>query len=353
MASASAQAPVVKEGEVVTTKVERKLTEGFVYMDNVRKVLDVAKATSQNVVLFGKGGYGKSEYTLDYLREHGIDPFVQTMGTGMTTDRLFGGIDLKKFNEAGKIEYLVENSFMNHEYVIFEELFDAPDFILEQLKDILSSGVFRNGTQIFEIKTELIICCTNRTREEFSKNNSLKALMERFPLELEVKWEQHNRITYENLLNTKMGFADPLLTYILEQFAVAGKTLSPRIALTAAEIVDTCGPECLYFVADLNADSALLKQSITKFQGMLEIEKLRGELGGFAKEFAGVDLSTAEGLKAGTKINSKLFTAVTKLKSIKSDDSIITTTTELIKTFTKQYETNKKNLELLTGQTGA
>jgi hypothetical protein len=38
-----------------------------------------------------------------------------------------------------EFEYLVENSFMNHEYVVFEEMMDAPDFILEQLKDILSS----------------------------------------------------------------------------------------------------------------------------------------------------------------------------------------------------------------------
>src|SRR4029078_3038105 len=114
------------------------------------------------------------------------------MGSGTTTDKLFGGLDLKLFNEEGKIQYLVENSFMNDEFVIFEELFDAPDYILEQLKDILSSGVFRNGTQVFPIKTKLIICCTNKTREQFSKNDSLKALMERFPLEHEVKWDSYN-----------------------------------------------------------------------------------------------------------------------------------------------------------------
>jgi hypothetical protein len=339
-----------KTDEAVHVEQPRKLTETFVYMDKTEQVLNVAMETGKNVILFGKGGYGKSEFTLDFLREHGIEPYVMTMGSGMTTDRLFGGMDLKKFNETGKLEYLVENSFMNSEYVVFEELFDAPDFILEQLKDILSSGVFRNGSQIFEIKTKLIICCTNRTREEFSKNNSLKALMERFPLELEVKWEQHNRITYENLLNKKMGFADPLLTYILEQFAIAGSTISPRIALAAQEIIDTCGPDCLYFVADLNVKPELLKQSVVKFQGMLEIENLRKDLAKLSKEFSEIDLSSSDGLKKGGQTNAKIFSAVTKLKSIKSDDSIITTTTELIKTFQKQYDTNKKNLELLNGQ---
>ena len=75
-------------------------------------------------------GHGKSEITLDFLKAKGINPYIITMGTGMTTDRLFGGLDIPTFEKTGKIEYLVENSFMNHEYVIFEEMFDAPDFIL-------------------------------------------------------------------------------------------------------------------------------------------------------------------------------------------------------------------------------
>jgi hypothetical protein len=56
---------------------------------------------------------------------------------------------------------------MNHEYVVFEEMMDAPDFILEQLKDILSSGEFRNGTQVYPIKTRFIVCNTNKTRRIF------------------------------------------------------------------------------------------------------------------------------------------------------------------------------------------
>jgi hypothetical protein len=56
------------------------------------------------------------------------------MGTGMTTDRLFCGLDIPKYHNDGKLD-LVENSFMNHEYVVFEKLMDSPDFILEQLKE--------------------------------------------------------------------------------------------------------------------------------------------------------------------------------------------------------------------------
>lgn len=322
-------------------------TDKFVFMDDVNKVLNVALNTEENIILFGKGGYGKSEYTIEFLKELGIEPFVLTMGTGMTTDRLFGGLDLRTFNETGKIEYLVENSFMNQEYVIFEELFDSPDFILEQLKDILSSGYFRNGNQRFEIKTKLIVCCTNKTREEFAKNNSLKALMERFPLELEVKWDNHNRITYEKLLNTKLGFADPMLTYILEQYAIAGNIISPRIALKAAKIIAQCGPDSLNFIADFASKPDVLKDAIARFKSIFEINELVMKMTEAVEQFDALGFKSLEDVKAGNKLNKSIYASILKLKGIKADDSLVQTTTEAIKKFTEIYEKNKKGLDLL------
>lgn len=169
-ATAELEEPEVLEQEieeVKQTKPEHKTgLSSFVFMENTHKALKVGLETGQNIVLFGKGGYGKSEFTMETLKHLGIIPFVQTMGTGMTTERLFGGFDIKTFNDTGRMEYLLDNSFMNHEYVVFEELFDAPDFILEQLKDVLSAGVFRNGAQHYPLRTRLIICCTNKIREE-------------------------------------------------------------------------------------------------------------------------------------------------------------------------------------------
>ena len=85
----------------------------FVFMDKSLSILDIGLKTGKNIVLYGPGGHGKSELTMAYLAEKGIDPYVITMGTGMTTDRLFGGLDIPTFEKTGKIEYLVENSFMN------------------------------------------------------------------------------------------------------------------------------------------------------------------------------------------------------------------------------------------------
>ncbi len=99
---------------------------------------------------------------------------------------------MKLFNKTGEIQYLVENSFMNHEYVIFEEAFDAPVYVLTILKDILTSRELRNGHQVFPIKTKMIVICTNHSRSVIADDLSIKALMERFPLELEVKWQSYH-----------------------------------------------------------------------------------------------------------------------------------------------------------------
>ena len=331
-------------------EMEAKLSS-FVFMDKVRTILDISVGTNKNVILHGKGGYGKSEFTETYLNARGIIPYTITMGSGMTTDRLFGGVDLKEFHVSGKIEYLIENSFMNQEYVIFEELFDAPDFILEQLKDILSSGTFRNGSQIYNIKTKNIICCTNKTREEFSKNNSLKALMERFPLEMEVKWDNHTRITYEHLLEAKFGkgSADPMLTYILETYASKGFTISPRIAIVAAELMDQCGPDCLEFIADFKAQDKVLKDAIIKFKAVAEIAEKIGKIVDVSRkiqELVNAGITTSEHAKEAKQLLTNMNRDVTNLSQIKADDSLAVSTAKKVDGFKKEYEKYNKIVTL-------
>ena len=323
----------------------------YVYMDSTKEVLRIALETDTNVILYGKGGHGKSELSLDFLRSRGIEPFVLTMGSGMNTDRLFGGLNLLEFNKTGKLEYLVENSFMNQEYVIFEELFDAPDFILEQLKDILSSKIFRNGSQMFEIKTRMIICNTNKTRGEFSKNNSLAALMERFPIENEVKWEDYNRITYENLLNKTLGFADPLLCYTLEKFAFENYVISPRIAIKAATLIGQFGPDCLLFIADFAANTKLLGQCIKEFKDLDKINTLVSELSVLDNELIKLSESDLDSDIAAVKnfsVKNKLFQSkIDQLTAVKVGDSNADNVAAKVKYFKDAVAKNQKLISLI------
>lgn len=263
----------VVEAEIVVETPS--MLSKFVFMDKALALLEIGLKTEKHIVLHGPGGHGKSELALEFFYEKEINPYIITMGTGLTTDRLFGGIDVPTFHEKGKIEYLVENSFMNHEYVIFEEMMDAPDFILEQLKDILSSGIFRNGTQVYPIKTRFIVCCTNKTRDEFSKNDSLKALMERFPLELNVIWANYTDISYNTLLEKRFGAGriDPIIPFLLQEYVKNGITISPRIALDSYEIYETCGPDSLVYIADFAKKPELITEALKKFQATIKFKE--------------------------------------------------------------------------------
>jgi hypothetical protein len=329
-----------------TVEAVTGVARDFVFMDKSLNILDIGLKTGKNIVLYGPGGHGKSELTMAYLAEKGIDPYVITMGTGMTTDRLFGGLDIPTFEKSGKIEYLVENSFMNNEYVVFEELFDAPDFILEQLKDILSSKVFRNGTQIFPIKTKFIICCTNRTREEFSKNASLKALMERFPLELNVVWDNYTEASYSKLLETKFGQGnvDPIIPYLLQEYHRGGITISPRVAVTAYTVYEECGPDSLSFIAEFAKKPTLIADTLKKYQSTLKFRKLSTELDILVAGLTTNNLITAdEKAQFATGIDS-LASSIREIKKLTVSDDLATTHATLIKNATDLYTSLSKKL---------
>lgn len=293
-------------------------------------------------------GHGKSEITLDFLKAKGINPFIQTMGTGMTTDRLFGGLNIPVFETTGKIEYLVENSFMNHEYVIFEELFDAPDFILEQLKDILSSGVFRNGTQIFPINTKFIICCTNRTRDEFSKNMSLKALMERFPLELNVIWDNYTEISYNKLLESKFGEGevDPVIPYLLQEYAKNNITISPRVAVTAYQIYDECGPEALSFIAEFAKKPSLIAEAIKKFESTIKFRELSAGITHMIETLNTLPLKSREDEKTYKEALKSLEMQLSDMKGLTVGDDVANVHAQLLKAAKGAIEKFNKNLTI-------
>jgi MoxR domain in the MoxR-vWA-beta-propeller ternary systems len=340
----------------LTTKIKTKMkkaaktrnTDKFVFMDKTVQILDIGYQTSKNIVLYGPGGHGKSEMTLEFLREKGIEPYVITMGTGMTTERLFGGMDIKQYDDTGKLEYLVENSFMNHEYVVFEEMFDAPDFILEQLKDILSSGIFRNGTQAYTIKTKFIICCTNRTRDEFSKNMSLKALMERFPLELNVIWDNYTEISYNKLLESKFGVdnVDPVIPYLLQEYAKSGITISPRIAVIAYQVYDQCGPESLSFIAEFSKKPSLIAEAIKKFEATIKFRDLSSGIQSLIGDLTSISLDTREDERVFKAKLKELNDAITDIKGLTVNDDLAAMHAQLVKAATQAKDKFDKSLKI-------
>ena len=198
---------VVLSPKAVSERIRKKL-----YNFNAGEELAYAFNSKQNIILFGPGGYGKSDAAMEFfhiLRENGLTedqkPYVQVFGQGLTEDVLLGGMNIPLFKEKGIIEFNVLESFMNSEIVIFEEMFDCLPQVLLILKDILQSGQYRNGNQIFKIKTKMVIVCTNRSRDEVIEDHSTEALMQRFLFEKEVNWSSWTKNDYMNAFITAGG----------------------------------------------------------------------------------------------------------------------------------------------------
>lgn len=314
----------------------------FVFLESTIEALDIAFDLETNIILYGKGGFGKSDVAETHFKEKGITPFVFNMGSGTTIDRLFGGIDLIEYKTSGKLNYLVENSWMNHEYVIFEELFDASDEILEQLKDVLSSGRLRLGGQTFTLKTKQIVCCTNKTRKEFGKNTSLKALLERFPFEQEVTWPNFTAPSYQKLFAAVFPTTpvDALLADILEEYAKAGTEISPRIAIIAAKTYLSKGLSALRLVAEINSNQDTFKKVIA----IAETKKLIATIMATKEKFmAQIDIENTANV---TAINEKLQILLTKAKDIKITDETMNLRSAAVRDLEETIANNDKMINM-------
>jgi hypothetical protein len=238
----------MKLGEKGVIKEFRK---HFVYSDDAAVVLSTAMLVGENVVLWGKGGHAKSAMAKKFFELQGITPYVKTLGKGTDIDDFYGGMNVPLYQQKGIRHYNVEDSWMNHEYVIWEEGFDPHMHVLESAKDVLTEKTFRNGSQQFPIKTKMIVICTNRSKSELATNTSAKALLERFQMELEVKWPQYEASDYSNMFSKVLGKSMPEFANMIE---IANKSsfISPRSAIKAAKIYDAKGVKPLAFVAGFN-----------------------------------------------------------------------------------------------------
>jgi len=180
--------------------------------------------------MYGPGGYGKSDAAVlfhKFLVQEEILPqdnraFVMSFGQGMTEERLLGGIDMPTFKDTGELLYLLKKAFVNYEYVIFEEIWDAFPAVLLILKDILQSGEVRMGDQTMKIKTRMVVACTNRSRDEVVEDDSTEALMQRFHFEKEVSWKSFKKNDY------------------LKSFTVASPTLVEQNPILANAVAEIC-----------------------------------------------------------------------------------------------------------------
>ena len=229
-----------KDPEVVKAILNRD----FILMDESAMAISAALKMEQNVIFCGAGGYGKSEmvkalFSMDLLKNK---VFIKSLNEATTEEDLFGGVRMKELMDTGAILYKTENSFINYEIVVFEEMFDADMAVLSALKDTLSSREVRNGVQREKIKTKIIIGLTNKSPEEVIENNSTEALVQRFPIiqrmEYPVTQEVINLMILRSMKDlNKIELEDILKREVLS--ATDQKELTPRKVMQIIKYIDS------------------------------------------------------------------------------------------------------------------
>lgn len=277
-------------------KIKAILEAGFVFVEEVARVLALAFAGKKNVIIFGPAGHGKSEMIKSVIEGLGLgdETFYQFFGEGMDEARLFGGLNFAKLEAEKVLEYFPERSFLNSRVAVFVELFDAPASVLLALKDVLTARELRNGAQRFKMQTEVIICLTNKEPSEVSElGAAAHALIERFPLQLNLKWKDYSSGSYlkmfekvaARLSGPVMNGFKAVLAEILAKATSEGNFVSPRTAVHAFQICqasaamrgsDHVGKEDLIdlrFLPGLEGLAQTIEQDLQRAMERAEAEK--------------------------------------------------------------------------------
>jgi hypothetical protein len=224
------------------------LDERFVQVEKLARALALAIASGKNLLLWGPGGHGKSEMVQEALKLlfHDDDLLYLAFGEGTDEATLWGGLNFKRLNDDGVLEYFPERSFLARKIAIFEEIFDGPPVVLTALKDTLTSGFLRKGAQIFRMETRLIIGLTNKDPRSLAEMGpEFEALIQRFPLQLEVKWPSYTAADYLRMFEkverflggARMNGNLPLLAEVIAKAGEGQTPISPRTAVHALGLV--------------------------------------------------------------------------------------------------------------------
>jgi MoxR-like ATPase len=226
-----------------------EVTQGFVFCDDMREAVSLALAAGVNLILSGPGGHAKSEFLEAVFRAiAGQETFVKSFGQGTSCEELFGGIDFDALNrdEGATLQYHPQLSFLNHPIAVFEELFDAPPRVVTSLKDTLTAKELRNGHQRHPMLTRVIAAATNHSPQEIAEGGpEIEALIQRFPIQLEVKWDNYSKEAFVQLFAAVIGREEagaPAVTWLdietLQQKAKEATVSSGMRSLLAQVVVE-------------------------------------------------------------------------------------------------------------------
>lgn len=257
----------------------------FVYQSKATRAIYTGLLMNMNVFLSGPGGYGKSaliKYVLDIYKI----PYHSIIGyKDMPVDALLGIPNMDKLIKESKYELNFKDSiFCKPGILIGEEFTDILPSTAAALKDILTERGFRNKDGKVESLVSTMIIAANKSAKEVIDDESKRAFYEeRFPLQVEVKWNTYTskdyyallKLTYPEVQKAMLYFMAKLFATNHEEFS---NTVSPRVALNITDVYLNKGISFIDNFA-INTDTIKNIQEIAKQEfNKKSVQKLLTEL---------------------------------------------------------------------------
>jgi hypothetical protein len=142
------------------------------------------------------------------------------------------------------------------------------------------------------------------------------------------------------------GEVDPVIPYLLQEYAKNGVTISPRVAVTAYQIYEECGPEALSFIAEFAKKPSLIAEAIKKFESTIKFRDLSASLTYSIETLKALPLVTREDEKMYKSTLSELNNQITDIKGLTVGDDVVSMHTQLVKAATHAAEKFNKNLTI-------
>ena len=228
-------------------KMKTRVGKKFFDMDGVVEALYYAIISGKNIVLYGPGGFGKTEITLEFIKQAGLDHSVIVGYEDMDVEGLLGLPNIAKMMEESVYEIAFEKTvFSNPGVLILEEFLDVNPKTAIALKDILTAGGYRQGNKLIPSAISSVIICSNKSPYELSVDNSTSALYkERFPFMVSIGWIEFSTTRYMGFIKKVVGEKEyeahkqvyDVLAELAHRTSKTKEVVSPRIVKDAIDIL--------------------------------------------------------------------------------------------------------------------
>jgi MoxR-like ATPase len=246
--------------------VVRHFRKSYYNIDSTIEFLYASSISGSNGILYGPGGFGKTELTKKFFEYFKIPVNVIVGYHDMDVEGLLGIPDMKKLMEESEYVTAFNKSVLTKPGILLlEEFLDVRPSTAAALKDILTEGGFRQGDKFTPALNGQTFICSNKDPEELSVDFSTSAFYkDRFPCNIFVAWDNYTTRDYNNLF--KIVFSDQfeqnkdefnVLAGLCSRSSSDNKVVSPRTAIAASRVMLKSGIHALKFVSEL--DTSILE----------------------------------------------------------------------------------------------